>query len=258
MYVLERIRAHAVRRIQTKTLRPQLTQSIASITFDDFPKSSWQVGGPILERYQASATYYVAGSLCGKSVDDIEYYNQADLAEVYKAGHEIGSHSFAHRNVRQVPSQTLLSDFEENEAFVQRNLGDIALETFAYPFGQVSLRTKNLIGRHFASSRGTEYGINDRVFDLAQLKIVSIESHVWSEQAINRWLAKASSHPSWIIFLTHDISDNPTRYGSTPAMLEKTIEKTLAAGIKIDTVTNALELACPGHHNGHRDDGVKR
>ena len=49
--------------------------------------------------------------------------------------------------------------------------------------------------------------------------------------------------------MTHDIADNPTPYGSTPAMLERAIEKTLAAGIKILTVKNALALACRGQHD---------
>ena len=149
MHVIERVRAHAVRRIRTKTLRPRLTQSIASISFDDFPKSSWRLGGPILERYQTLATYYVAGSLCGRTVDEIEYYNEEDLAAAHRAGHEIGSHTFAHRSVRQLSSTDLLLDARENESFVRHNLGDVVPETFAYPFGRVSLRTKILLGRHF-------------------------------------------------------------------------------------------------------------
>ncbi|HEY2836509.1 MAG TPA: polysaccharide deacetylase family protein, partial [Rhizomicrobium sp.] len=37
---------------------------IASITFDDFPKSAWSEGGPVLARHGVRATYYTSGSFC--------------------------------------------------------------------------------------------------------------------------------------------------------------------------------------------------
>jgi len=244
MHVYDRLRAHIISSIKTRPTISKLTQSIASVSFDDFPKSSWRTGGPILEQHRVNATYYVAGSLCGRTNNGIDYFDETDLAAVYEAGHEIGSHTFSHCNVREMSSKALHADMLENQAFIGRTLGDVVPETFAYPFGQTSLRTKNVFGHYFTGCRGTEYGVNRGILDLTQLKVISIESKVWSKEAIVRLITKASVEPCWIIFFTHDIADNPTRYGSTPSMLETTIDTTLAGGIKMVTVKQGLALVC--------------
>ncbi len=50
--------------------------------------------------------------------------------------------------------------------------------------------------------------------------------------------------PSWIIFVTHEIEDNPRPWGSTRAMLDQTLAKCRDAKLEIMTVKNALALAC--------------
>ena len=68
----------------------------ASFSFDDFPRSAFEAGAPILERYGAKATYYAAGTFCGGRADGLDYYDEAMLRAVAAAGHEVGCHSFSH------------------------------------------------------------------------------------------------------------------------------------------------------------------
>jgi peptidoglycan/xylan/chitin deacetylase (PgdA/CDA1 family) len=246
MGLLKRSVAHVTQRIQIKRFHSKLTRSIASVTFDDFPKSSWRVGGPILARHHASATFYVAGSLCNRSFNGLEFYTAEDLSAVHAAGHEIGNHTYLHHNVRLVSSESLLTDLVKNSNFVQQTVGDVIPETFAYPFGETSIRTKIVCARNFACCRGTNPGVNFGSLDLGQLKVASLESRQWKMDEIEELIATASHKPCWIIFLTHDIDDSPTPYGSTPSMLEDTLAKTRAAGIDILTVKNALARACFG------------
>src|SRR5689334_18444137 len=72
-------------------------RAVASITFDDFPKSAWTNGGRIMTDYGARGTYYTAGGFCGITSRGIEYYDEQDLRDLAAAGHEIGCHSFGHR-----------------------------------------------------------------------------------------------------------------------------------------------------------------
>ncbi len=44
-------------------------RAIASITFDDFPKSAWETGGKVLAKHKARGTYYTAGNFCGRTVE---------------------------------------------------------------------------------------------------------------------------------------------------------------------------------------------
>jgi hypothetical protein len=44
----------------------------------------------------------------------------------------------------------------------------------------------------------------------------------------------------WLIFSTHDIDPNPTRYGCTPAFFEKVVKSSLRSGSRILTMSSAL------------------
>src|SRR6202012_2766789 len=49
-------------------LKPVLIgRSVASITFDDFPKSAWDQGGAVMARHGVRGTYYTAGGFCGRT-----------------------------------------------------------------------------------------------------------------------------------------------------------------------------------------------
>jgi peptidoglycan/xylan/chitin deacetylase (PgdA/CDA1 family) len=244
MRFFERASAHLVRRVPVKILRSRLTRSIASITFDDFAKSSWQVGGPILARHRAQATYFVSGSLLGRTLNGIDFYDANDLLGVHSAGHEIGSHTYSHWSVKHISKQELLTDVAENDIFIRDILSDVVPETFAYPYGDTSIRTKVLFARRFSCCRGTELGINKGLLDLAQLKAVPIDAHQWDANSIDRWIAEASCTAAWLIFVAHDISNTPTQFGCTPLMIDEVLAKIRAANIEILTVKNAIGRAC--------------
>ncbi len=70
-----RLRRHPPLLVKPAPLRPDA--AIASLSFDDFPRSAWTVGGPILARHGVRATYYVAGRFCGGQEDGLDYYDEA-------------------------------------------------------------------------------------------------------------------------------------------------------------------------------------
>ena len=244
MRLLRHVNRYVTSRIPIKGLPSRLTRSIASITFDDFPRSSWRVGGTILARYNASATFYVSGALCGQRVSGVDYYDADDLTAVYAAGHEIGSHTFAHHDVRMVADADLVADVSKNERFIQEHLGDCVPETFAYPFCETSLRAKILFSRHFACCRGGEPGVNRGLLDLGQLKVLQLDNRTWQIHLLEQVVAFAAKQPCWMIFLAHDISESPTPFGITPSMLHDVLGKLGNAGIEILTMKNAMARAC--------------
>ena len=228
------------RNLPVKLIRSRLDRPVASISFDDFPRSAWREGGPILERYGARATYYAAGRFCGQTEEGIEYYTSSDLTEVRDAGHEIGCHSFSHQYGTGVSSKALREEAARNQAFVDALLGDYPLTSFAYPYGDVSPRTKLLFASRFATSRGIQRGVNAGLIDLAQLKAVILEHQAWNPAAIERTVAQAVRQNGWIIFFTHDVSDDPSPFGATPEMLDHALSAVRKAGIDILPVKHAL------------------
>ena len=240
MNLLHRINNVATRNIPVKLMRSHLDRPVASITFDDFPKSAWRAGGPILDRHGARATYYAAGRFCGITEDGIEYYDTEDLTQVRDAGHEIGCHTFSHEYGTGVASRLLNADVDRNQSFVADHLGDYPLSSFAYPYGDVSPRTKLLFSNRFPSSRGIRRGVNAGLIDLAQLKAIGLEKKAWNPAAIERAVENAVRSNGWIIFFTHDISDAPSPFGATPDMLDHALGCVRAAGIDVLPVKHAL------------------
>lgn len=214
---------------------------IASITFDDFPKSAWTRGGPILAQYKVRGTYYTAGSFCGRTVDGTVFYDADDLRALADTGHEIGCHSFAHQPTPDLSAQELAQDAARNSEFLKPFLNGRAPESYAFPYGLASPRTKKFFAQRFTNVRGVHPGLNSGRADLALLDVVSIERRCWDRDRIMRAITRAQHDRAWIIFYTHDISDAPSAYGSTPAMLSELLDRLTEARIEILPMREAVK-----------------
>jgi hypothetical protein len=91
-----RLTRFIARTMRIRPARLQGRRPVASITFDDFPKSAWEIGGPVLARHKARGTYYTAGNFCGRTVKGTVFYDEADLRALAAAGHEIACHGYGH------------------------------------------------------------------------------------------------------------------------------------------------------------------
>ena len=227
-------------RLPLKPAKSRLAAPVASITFDDFPRSAWTNGGEILARHNARGTYYAGGSFAGRTEDGLEYFTAADLQDISAAGHEIGCHGFSHEVSWRLGADALASDSDRNAAFVRDALGDYVMSSYAYPYGEASPRTKAMMGARFATSRGIRKGVNTGLIDLAQLRAVGIEKWWWTPDYIEGVIAEAKVSNGWLIFFTHDVSDDPSPYGATPAMLDHALKALAGAGIEVLPVKHAL------------------
>ena len=82
--------------------------------------------------------------------------------------------------------------------------------------------------------------INSGRVDLAQLNAISLEMRCWDERAIQSAIQRALHDHGWLIFYTHDVSDAPSEYGSTPAMLDWALSRLAQARIPVLPVREAL------------------
>jgi peptidoglycan/xylan/chitin deacetylase (PgdA/CDA1 family) len=243
MSFVYRLNAFAARRMTVRPVRLNLDRPAASFSFDDFPISAWETGGPILERFGAKATYYAAGVYCGATEGGLRYYDEAALRAVYAAGHEVACHSFSHEHGPTVSSALLADDLDRNAIFLRQVLGDTGPLNFAYPYGEVSPRTKRMAGARFASARGIHPGVNGPTADLSQLRAIPLERRSWSAAEVERWVEAARAAGGWLVFFSHDVSDDPSPYGCTPAMLEHALAATRDAGFDLEPVNRVLARA---------------
>jgi peptidoglycan/xylan/chitin deacetylase (PgdA/CDA1 family) len=240
MSLKERLNRQITARLPLKPVISRLKSPVASITFDDFPKSAWTRGGSILADHGVKATYYVAGGFEGRTEDGLRYFDAEDLKALAAEGHEIGCHSFSHERSWSLDDRSLLDDVDRNAAYVQDVLGDYVLSSFAYPYGEASPRTKRTCGRRFPTSRGIRKGVNCGVVDLSQLRAVGVERRSWTPLYVENMVETAQRSNAWLILFSHDVSDAPSPYGATPEMLAHTLSTLAAAGIEVLPVKHAL------------------
>ncbi len=219
---------------RSQSMKLHLDAPIASFTFDDFPTSAYTVAGRMLEEVGARATYFVSAEFMGRTIDGIEYYSPELVREAYAKGHEIGCHAFDHTYLGMKGAAFARDTADRNAAAMRGVLGEqCMLTSFAYPYGDVSPRVKWAMGKKFALCRGVQRTLNTGVADLAQLAVISLEMRHWDAQMLAATIAEAKRQKSWIVFLTHDISNMPTPYGSTPEMVQATLRALADAGIAI-------------------------
>lgn len=236
MSIASRIKNKIALLDRTRSIPMADRSAIASFTFDDFPVSSVDVGAKIIEERGERATFFACAEFLGKHVDGLDYYTEEHLRSLRDSGHEIGCHSFRHIHHSKLSEAEIRNYLRQNRALLQDILGkDYILTSFAYPFGDVSLTAKSVASKEYAICRGVYPDINTKRMDMAQLNSVGIYKKDWDEGVILRAIERALELKSWIIFTTHDVSDDCTAYGCTAQMLEWTLETVQDAGIPIKT-----------------------
>jgi peptidoglycan/xylan/chitin deacetylase (PgdA/CDA1 family) len=196
---------------------------VVSFTFDDFPRSAWVNGGAILEKYDRRGTYYAAMGMAGTANDLGPMFDLDDLRAAHAHGHEIACHTYNHRDCARLTASDIADEIDRNAVALAQALGTPAIANFAYPFGGVSLSAKSELAGRFASCRGTGRGINQGTVDLADLFSTSIYSGNFDRERLCQLIDDAQSGSGWLIFYTHDVADEPSPFGCTPAQFQSIV-----------------------------------
>ncbi len=217
----------------------RLERARASLCFDDFPRSAWAAGGPILARRGVRASFYPAGGFCGRFAEGNDQFTAEDLREVRDAGHEIGCHSFSHRAASSLSARAFGADLDRNAAFLREEAG-VMPATFAYPYGLFSPASLPVTAARFRGARRVRGGANAGRLDLRRIAAVPLEARSWSAARMEAAVADVARRRGWLVLFTHDVAPEPTPYGCTPAMLEHALEALARAGIEVMPVAQAL------------------
>ncbi len=237
---LDQFRRRAARYLGREPVTVRRETGVLSLSFDDFPKSAWEVAGPILKDHGILATYYVAGGLCdGMNMDKVQF-SEGDLQEAYQAGHEVGCHTFSHTSVLRLDAKDLTAELDRNADWVAQRLDGHRMRHFAYPFGDASLGAKALLGQRFDFARGVRDGVNTGTADRNNLQAIGLESRRLPHYDLEGLVAQTARTGGWLIAYGHDVESRPTPYGCTPQDLERLIVMARKAGLEILPVGKAF------------------
>lgn len=233
------LRRRALCSLYRRTVLSGNTGPIVSFTFDDFPRTAYSAGAPILENFGARGTYYVAGGLMKRASDLGELFTAGDLLSLADRGHELGTQTFHHSSSRKLSLADFADDVQKGMQFMEQ-IGVHNATNFAYPYGHITLRSKKILGPLFSSSRSVIPGLNGPEVDLNLLRANRLYGDIDQKIPVEDLILQNEREKSWLIFYTHDVRPNPSEYGCTPALMEYAVARAARGGSRILTVQQAL------------------
>jgi peptidoglycan/xylan/chitin deacetylase (PgdA/CDA1 family) len=134
-------------------LRNGTARGCVAFTFDDGYADTLEAA-PLMKRYGFRATcYIVSGALGTYNSWDAQYLQETkplmsrrQLDEWLAAGMEVGSHSCSHPRLHELPPDAARDEIAESRVALRNMLG-VPIEHFAYPFGDFTDDTVELVRR---------------------------------------------------------------------------------------------------------------
>jgi hypothetical protein len=108
------------------------------------------------------------------------------------------------------------------------------LETFAYPFDGPRLAVKRALHGRFLCCRGGGQTFNRGVVDLALVKSYFIDHRAGeSVDGIADLIRRNNAARGWLVFSTHDVTDEPSPFGCRPGFFERVVRLARQSGARV-------------------------
>ncbi|MEO0465975.1 MAG: polysaccharide deacetylase family protein [Pseudomonadota bacterium] len=215
---------------------------VVSFTFDDFPKSAADTGAEIIEQCGGRATYYACTGMAGTRTVCGDMFDERNIIELVKAGHEIGAHTATHLDCAQERIPRILNDIAHNLTQLSTMGVPGAVRQFAYPYGETSLPLKRSLRERFTAARGVLSGINGKGSDRMQLRAVEMTPDPESLKAVLNAIDVAAQQGLWLVVFTHDVSLRPSPFGVRPRHLARAARAARDAGAELLTMSEAQKM----------------
>jgi peptidoglycan/xylan/chitin deacetylase (PgdA/CDA1 family) len=236
----------------SNTVIPQSFNPGIMLTFDDAHVNEWHAQLDLFDQYNARVTFFTC---CMYAIGSPE---ESQILDIKDHGHEIAGHGYDHLNVVDY----LQSHTEQNYIDVEiQPLLDyftglsIDLSSFAYPWGERTPQSDNLLDNYFDFLRGTSDpgGVEVKDNELCYIHpddldntlihgvgIDIIEKHKFAE--ISEAILKANNEGLIIVFYAHKPSDTASGYQIKPAFLDSILSYTYSLGMSFYTVDDIRTL----------------
>lgn len=235
----DKIGNRLVRYFPGPAVNVQTSVPIVSFTFDDIPENAWTNGARILEEEGVRGTFYVSGTFIDNPDADPKMISAAGCADLAAKGHELGCHTYSHHKLTTFSRQTLSDDLNLSDRTLQAFDKMSGKRNFSVPFGMASPRMQPILRDRFATSRSIMPGINRDEVDPHNLAAVELRPDPAFLSEADTWLSDVLRNPGWLVFFTHDVSDDPTFYGCTEDKLRQLVRTAKEGGAQIMTVDAA-------------------
>jgi peptidoglycan/xylan/chitin deacetylase (PgdA/CDA1 family) len=203
---------------------------VISFTFDDFPRSALLTAGTILHERGFAGTYYASFGLMGRKGPTGEIFAREDLDELVRQQHELACHTYDHYDSWDTAPLEFEASILRNQRAVAERLPGSKLRSLSYPISWPRPETKRRVATYYECARGGGQTFNTGIVDLNYLKAFFIEQSRGNFDEIKQVIDANAHAKGWLIFATHDVCDQPTRFGCTPAFFERIVEYSAKSG----------------------------
>ena len=107
-----------------------------AISFDDGYKDNVTVVLPLLQKYDAKASFFVVNRLMGKE----NYMDETDIKKLLAVGMELGSHSYSHNPMADIEEKYLVWETDTSRYWLKKKFDGYIVRTLAYPNGSYNAR----------------------------------------------------------------------------------------------------------------------
>lgn len=244
---VSKYRRTAAEYLSCRMVPVKITTPIISFSFDDAPRTAYTHGGEILKSYRADATYYVSLGMLESDSPSGPIASLDDLQRAVKEGHELGCHTFDHKNPWETKPELFVQSVFKNRQALSEIFRELAFTTFAYPICGPRPATKRRIGKLFRCCRGGGQTFNARTTDLNFLKAFFLDVRNGDTiDTVKKLVDENTESRGWLIFATHDIDDNPSRYGCSKKFLGEVVAHAASSGsllLPVGKACNQVQMA---------------
>jgi len=185
----------------TSFLAKPVDAKSAVITFDDGFRNVLDNGLEVLARHRACAIQFLATDWLGRCNQwDVANHdvaeplmNRDEIKRWLAAGHEIGSHSASHRNLKKLSPERQREEIHGSKKLLEDVFG-VPVRHFCYPFGGFTPAVRDMvIEAGYESACSTQFGVNDAQTDRYALRrIIPLSSAELARKVVHRLLLRCS------------------------------------------------------------------
>jgi len=173
------------------------------LSFDDGCRNVFENALEILARHRCSAIQFLVSDYIGKQNEwdvgkgDVpeKLMDESQVREWLAAGHEIGSHSATHRNLKRLSVREAREETISSKKRLEDTFG-VLVRHFSYPFGRVTEAIRDLVAEAgYETACTVEFGVNNSATPRLELRrIIPLSSADLLRKVWHRLRGKIVGH----------------------------------------------------------------
>lgn len=160
-----------------------------------------------------------------------------------RQGHELGCHTHDHCHGWDTPTAEFERSMVRNQKAAAEFLPSCRMRCLSYPVSGPRPATKRVVAHYYAFARSGGQTYNRGLCDALMLRAFFIERSDAGFAGMQRVIEENAGQRGWLIFATHDVSTNPTRFGCTPELFEKLVCEAVRSGARLLNMCAAFALS---------------